>query len=200
MNRSLWKFAAAGGLGLTAALFAHRLRHRADISGQTVLITGGSRGLGLALAFEFARFDCRLAICARDRDQLAQAQSLLRERGATVFACQCDVSDAVQVAAMMERVRDYYGQVDILVNNAGEILVAPMENTTVGDFERAMAVMFWGVLNTTLAVLPEMRERGQGRIANITSLGGLITVPHLMAYSCAKAAAVAFSEGRVLMA
>lgn len=63
------------------------------------------------------------------------------------------------------------------------------------DFEHAMAVMFWGTVNPTLAVLPHMRSRGQGRIVNITSIGGKVSVPHLVPYSCAKFAAVAFSEG-----
>ena len=74
-------------------------------------------------------------------------------------------------------------------------MVSPFENLEVADFERAMAVMFWGTLYTTLAVLPSMKARGQGRIVNVTSIGGKVSVPHLLSYSCAKAAAVAFSNG-----
>jgi len=74
-------------------------------------------------------------------------------------------------------------------------MVAPFENLEIGDFEQAMDVMFWGTLYTTLAVLPLMKTRGQGRIVNITSIGGKVSVPHLASYSCAKAAAVAFSNG-----
>jgi len=81
------------------------------------------------------------------------------------------------------------------VNNAGEITAAPLENLEIADFERAMAVMFWGTVYATLAVLPSMKARGQGRIVNITSIGGKVSVPHLLSYSCAKAAAVAFSNG-----
>jgi short-subunit dehydrogenase len=73
--------------------------------------------------------------------------------------------------------------------------VAPIENTSIADFERAMEVMFWGVVYPTLAVLPEMKERGRGRIVTITSIGGKVSVPHLTAYSCAKSAAIAFCEG-----
>jgi short-subunit dehydrogenase len=166
-----------------------------DIRGQTVLITGGSRGLGLAMAREFARYDCKIAICARDKAGLAKARTLLRGEGAEVFAIPCDVSNREQVDHMVKEVRKHYRHIDILVNNAGEILVAPVENTTTDDFERAMAVMFWGVVYPTLAVLPEMRARGNGRIAAITSIGGKVSVPHLLAYSCAKFAAVAFCEG-----
>lgn len=82
-----------------------------------------------------------------------------------------------------------------MVNNAGEIMVSPFENLEVADFERAMAVMFWGTLYTSLAVLPLMKALGHGRIVNVTSIGGKVSVPHLLSYSCAKAAAVAFSNG-----
>jgi short-subunit dehydrogenase len=96
---------------------------------------------------------------------------------------------------MVNAVSRHYGQIDILVNNAGEIMVSPFENLEVADFERAMAVMFWGTVYTTLAVLPLMKARSQGRIVNVTSIGGKVSVPHLLSYSCAKAAAVAFSSG-----
>ena len=189
---------AAGGIGLgvAAGLAARRSRRRMDIRGQTVIITGGSRGLGLALAREFARLDCKLAICARDHEELERARALLVEQeGASVLSIPCDVSDRSSVDRMVKAVQEHYGRIDILVNNAGEILVAPVENTTPEDFERAMAVMFWGVLYPTLAVLPDMRARRSGRIASITSIGGKVSVPHLLAYSCAKFATVAFCEG-----
>ncbi len=74
--------------------------------------------------------------------------------------------------------------------------MAPFENLEIADFERAMAVMFWGALYTTLAMLPSMKARGAGRIVNVTSIGVQGNcMPHLLSYSCAKAAAVAFSNG-----
>jgi short-subunit dehydrogenase len=85
--------------------------------------------------------------------------------------------------------------VDVLVNCAGTIQVAPIQNVTVDDFETAMDVMFWGTLFPTLAVLPQMSARRSGRIVNITSIGGKVSVPHLIPYNCAKFAAVALSEG-----
>jgi NAD(P)-dependent dehydrogenase (short-subunit alcohol dehydrogenase family) len=96
---------------------------------------------------------------------------------------------------MVETVTQHYGRIDLLINNAGIIVVAPMESLTHADFERVMGVNFWGVLNPTMAVLPEMRARGSGRIVNITSIGGKVAVPHLLPYVCAKFAAVGFSEG-----
>jgi NAD(P)-dependent dehydrogenase (short-subunit alcohol dehydrogenase family) len=190
-----WLAAGGVGLGVATGFGIRRARRNQDITGQTVLITGGSRGLGLAMAREFARHNCRIAICARDEAELEKARLLLDEEGVDVFTIACDVSDRGQADEMVRRVREHYGQIDILVNNAGEILVAPIENVTHEDFGRAMAVMFWGVLHPTLAVLPEMRARRSGRIAAITSIGGKVSVPHLLPYSCAKFAAVAFCEG-----
>jgi short-subunit dehydrogenase len=92
---------------------------------------------------------------------------------------------------MIQRV----GLIDVLVNNAGLIRVGPFAAMTLDDFQQTMDVMFWGPLHTTLAVLPSMRERKQGSIVNIVSIGGKVGVPHLLPYSCAKFALVALSEG-----
>ena len=185
------------GAGAALALFgAGRARvRRQRLAGQVVLITGGSRGFGLALARELAKLQCRIALCARDQAELERARNTLERVGHRVFTIPCDISDQEKVRATVEAVRCHYGKIDILVNNAGEIMVSPFENLEVADFERAMAVMFWGTLYTTLAVLPSMKAQGQGRIVNVTSIGGKVSVPHLLSYSCAKAAAVAFSNG-----
>jgi NAD(P)-dependent dehydrogenase (short-subunit alcohol dehydrogenase family) len=178
-----------------AARVAPSPKEEADLRGAVALVTGGSRGLGLALSRELAQQGCRLAICARDESELAAARIDLQQFGAEVLAIPCDVSDQAQVAAMVEGVTQHYGRIDILINNAGIIVVAPVETLTRADFERVMDINFWGVLNPTLEVLPAMRTRGAGRIVNITSIGGKISVPHLLPYSCAKFAAVGLSEG-----
>jgi NAD(P)-dependent dehydrogenase (short-subunit alcohol dehydrogenase family) len=183
------------GVAALGAVIFKRSRRMANIRGQTVLITGGSRGLGFAMAREFARHGCRIAICARDASGLSRAQSLLEDEGADVISAVCDVSDQRQVETLVNNVRAHYGPIDILVNNAGEILVAPIENTTVADFRQSMGTMFWGAVYPTLAVLPEMRSRRSGRIAAITSIGGKVSMPHMLAFSCAKFASVAFFEG-----
>ena len=189
--------AAAGiafGMGLAARVAPPR-KEEADLRGAVALITGGSRGLGLALGRELAQQGCRLAICARNESELEAARLDLHQFGAEVLAIPCDVSDQVQVTGMVETVTQHYGRIDILINNAGIIVVAPVETLTRDDFERVMAVNFWGVLNPTLAVLPGMRAQGSGRIVNITSIGGKIAVPHLLPYTCSKFAAVGLSEG-----
>src|SRR5689334_1478188 len=166
-----------------------------DLRGKTVLVTGGSRGLGLVLAREFAANGARLAICARDAEELAQAGDDLQNRGADVMAVKCDVTNMTEVEDMMSRIRQRFGKIDVLVNNAGMIQVGPLEVMNREDFEKAMLAHFWGPLNTILAVLPEMRERGDGRIVNISSIGGKIAVPHLLPYSASKFALVGLSKG-----
>jgi NAD(P)-dependent dehydrogenase (short-subunit alcohol dehydrogenase family) len=182
---------------LSLGLFAFKaLQPRPEtLKGQVVFITGGSRGLGFALAREFAREGCRIVICARDPQELRRAQLDLRRDGAEVLAIPCDVTKREQVEQVVYEVTQTYGRIDILVNNAGVMVVGPVHTMTLADFEEAMDVMYWGLLYTIWAVLPQMRQRQQGRIINITSIGGKVSVPHLLPYNSAKFAAVGLSEG-----
>src|SRR5262252_3721949 len=184
---------ALAGLGWLGYQALQRWRQE-DIRGQVVLITGSSRGLGLAMAREFAQAGCRLVLCARDDQELERARHDLVQRGAEVLSVPCNVADRDQVQHLVEQATQRFGRVDILVNNAGIIQVGPMP-TAVEDYETALNVMFWGVLYPNLAVLPQMRARHQGRIVNIISIGGMVSVPHLLPYNCAKFAAVGLSEG-----
>jgi short-subunit dehydrogenase len=168
----------AAGASLLAA---RRMGARAgyDLRGRAVLVTGGSRGLGLALASEMARQGARLILCGRDPASLERAAAKLANTGAD----------------MVEAVRQRYGQVDVLVTNAGVIEVGPAQAMSLADYEEAMATNFWGMLYPTLALLPEMRARKSGRIVNITSIGGKLGIPHLLPYSASKFAAVGLSQG-----
>jgi NAD(P)-dependent dehydrogenase (short-subunit alcohol dehydrogenase family) len=187
--------AAAGAGALLAARALYRRLTEYDLRGKTALVTGGSRGLGLVLARELTREGARVALCARDAEELERAVADLRERGAEAFAFPGDVTDRRQVAEMVDVVTDRFGRIDVLINNAGIIQVGPLEVMTLEDFERAMDVHFWGPLYTTLAVLPQMRGRRDGRIVNISSIGGKIAVPHLVPYSASKFALTGLSEG-----
>ncbi|HEX5432922.1 MAG TPA: SDR family NAD(P)-dependent oxidoreductase [Candidatus Angelobacter sp.] len=166
-----------------------------DLRGQTVFITGSSRGLGLALAEEFARQGCKLVLCARDEQELSRAREHVSRLGAEVRTVACDVANQKEIERGIDEARREFGRIDVLVNNAGIIAVGPILTQKLEDFKEAMDVMFWGAVYPTLAVLPEMVERGSGRIVNITSIGGKVSVPHLVPYGCAKFAAVGFSEG-----
>jgi NAD(P)-dependent dehydrogenase (short-subunit alcohol dehydrogenase family) len=180
-----------GAAGLVAR---EAIRRRAaatyELRGKTALVTGGSRGLGFAIASELLEEGARVVICARDPDRLERARKLLAEHG-DVRALRCDVGDQAQVEALVAEV----GRVDVLVNNAGVIGVGPLETQRLEDFREQHDTMFWGVVYPTFAVLPQMLARRGGRIANVTSIGGKISVPYLLPYNAAKFAAVGFSEG-----
>jgi short-subunit dehydrogenase len=185
----------AAGLGALWVARSLRSAGQYELQGRTVLITGGSRGLGLALAREMAARGARIAICGRDPESLERARTSLARTGAEVIAVPCDVTSRQSVQELLDAIHRDLGQVDILVNNAGVIEVGPAETMSLADYEEAMGTNFWGMLYPTLAVLPEMRERRSGRIVNITSIGGKLGIPHLLPYSASKFAALGFSQG-----
>ena len=185
----------AGALAAAGGRVLRRWRKRFDLQGRTVLITGGTRGLGLELARQAGLAGARVAICGRDADTLARARESLSQTGAAVLAVTCDVTDRNQVAELIRSVQAGFGHIDVLINNAGMVEVGPVGVMTAADFERDMATNFWGPLNVILAVLPHMRPRGEGRIVNIASIGGKLGVPHLVPYSSSKFALVGLSEG-----
>lgn len=188
---------ALAALGSVAAFAGARryLSRELDLFGAVAVVTGGSRGLGFLLARELSREGCRLAICARDADELERARADLEGRGAEIITIRCDVADPAAAGALVEETARRLGPVDILVNNASIINVAPIEALGSREFQEALAVNFWGTVHPTLAVLPGMRARGRGHIVNITSIGGKVSVPHLLPYGAAKFATVGFSEG-----
>jgi short-subunit dehydrogenase len=193
--KSSWKLLAGiVGAGLLTQNLLRLLR-TIDLSGKVVVITGGSRGLGLATAEAFAKQGAYLVLCARDEQELSMARHKLIEIGAEVLTIVCDVTKPQEAAVLVETAIANYGQIDILVNNAGIITVGPLQTLTRADFEEAMNIMFWGMYNMTMAVLPQMKERKAGRIVNITSIGGKVSVPHLLPYTSAKFATIGFSEG-----
>jgi short-subunit dehydrogenase len=194
-NNDLLKIAAmTAGTFLVARAAIERLTEY-NLNNKTVLITGGSRGLGLVMARELAREGARIVICARDNDELERAHSDLISRGAQVLAITCDITDQHQVNTMIDDVETHFGEIDVLINNAGVIEVGPMEVMKLEDYQEAMQTHFWAPLYTTLAVLPSMRRRRAGRIVNISSIGGKLSVPHLLPYSASKFALVGLSEG-----
>lgn len=161
----------------------------------TVLVTGGSRGLGLELCRGYAARGARVALCGRDEVALERARAELAATGAPVLAVACDIADPGAVARLVATVTDRFGAIDVLVNNAAVMTVGPAELQGIAEIERLMGVAFWGAVHASFAVLPAMRARRKGTIVNITSIGGRLSAPHLVAYSAAKAALLSFSEG-----
>ena len=188
--------AAAGVTALVLATRAARRRARREaLRGKVVVIIGGTRGLGLAMARRFVDLGCPIAICGRDEDTAERARLDLMARGGTVVAASCDATDEAEVARFLDLVLANLGHVDVLVTCAATIGVGPLESLSTRDFQEAMESIFWSSVHPTLAVLPIMRGHGGGRIAHVTSIGGRVPIPHLLAYSAAKFAEVGFSEG-----
>lgn len=193
-NKKLWWLAAGAG-ALLATRAVYRNLSAYDFNGKVVLITGGSRGLGLVMARQLAKEGARLVLCSRDETELENARMELAGKGADVLVMKCDVTVEEQVNSMIANVQNEYGPIDVLINNAGVIHAGPVAEMTVQDFDEAIKTHYWGPIYTTLAVLPAMKARREGRILNISSIGGKISVPHLVPYSASKFALVGLSEG-----
>src|SRR3984885_2158918 len=196
-----WSAALLGVAGLAYAIM-HKQRvskARQELKGKVVLVTGGSRGLGFAIARELALSGARLALTARDAAELDRARARLVASGcatpADVWIHPCDVSVEQQVRDLVTAATGHFGSIDVVINNAGIILVGPAESQTLERFRQAMNINFFGALHTTLAVLPQMLARGDGAIVNIGSIGGKVAFPHLLPYVASKFAITGWSQG-----
>lgn len=192
-----WLGVAAGAW--MAAEVVLRSWRRYPVRGKVALVTGSSRGLGLALAEQFARAGARVVLTARDPQELEAARSLLLGRGAAreddLLVLPCDLRENEQVLGLIGEVERQWGEIEVLVNNAGIIAVGPVESQPLEAFEDAMRTNYFSTVHCSLAVLPKMLRRGDGAIVNVTSIGGKVAIPHLLPYSGSKFAAVGFSEG-----
>src|SRR5215207_5962336 len=186
---------ALGAGAFLAARAAVRRSRWMEMDGRVVFITGGSRGFGLLMAREFGALGAKVAICARDVDELDRAVTDLVGRGIEVFAQRCDLLAEADVRRAVADVMTHYGRIDVLVNNAGTIAVGPMETMTLEDYRESIDLHFWAPLHASLAVLPQMKARGEGRIVNVSSIGGKVPAPHLLPYTAGKFALVGLSEG-----
>src|SRR6266496_3778899 len=185
----------AGALLFVAWAIARVIRtQRFSLHDKVALITGGSRGLGLVLARQICADGGKVALIARDADELSRAKADLVRRGGEVLTVQCDLLDAAQIPSAARQVIDRLGKIDILINNAGIIEVGPHEHMTREDFERAMQLHFWAPFELIMQIIPEMRRRAGGRIVNISSIGGKIAVPHMAPYAASKFALVGLSD------
>lgn len=166
---------------------------RYSFRGKVVLITGGSRGLGLVLARRLGAEGARLVLVARDAAELERAVAEQKARGISTLAVACDVRDPAAAETAIAAALGEFGQLDVLINNAGIILVGPLENMAFEDYESAFATHVWAPLRWMTAALPHLKKT-RGRIVNISSIGGKIAVPHLAPYSASKFALAGLSD------
>ena len=193
MNSRVWL--GAGALLVGGWLTARVIRTaRYELRDKVVLISGGSRGLGLVLARHICDEGGKVALLARDPEELARAKDDLTARGGKVLTVECDLLDRDQIQAAVRKVIDHFNRIDILINNAGIIEVGPLDHMTCEDYDRAMRLHFWAPYELVSQIVPEMRLWGGGRIVNITSIGGKVAVPHFAPYSASKFALTGFSD------
>jgi len=170
------------------------------LQNRLAFITGGGRGIGRAIAFAFAREGAGVVVAARTREQIEKvAGEIAAEFGIAALAVECDVVYSDSVAQALERAKEKFGRgPDILVNNAGIAESAPFLKTDRAMWERHLVINLGGTLRCTQAMLPEMIERGWGRVINIASIAGKTGAPYISAYSASKHAVLGLTRSLAL--
>ncbi|MGZ3693368.1 MAG: SDR family NAD(P)-dependent oxidoreductase [Bdellovibrionota bacterium] len=165
--------------------------------GQSVVITGGSRGLGLALAKRLASEGARLTLIARDADELMRAEQIIHRSspGTQILSVPCDLTEPDALLRAFHKVEATFKGVDMLINNAGAISVGPFESMEQEDFEAQMKLHLYAVIESVKIALPYLYESNGRRIVNICSMGGKVAVPHMLPYDASKFALSGFSQG-----
>ncbi len=164
------------------------------LRGRKAIVTGGSKGLGRAIAEELAREGADVAICARHEDEVRQAGRELEAFGTTVVAERADVTDPAQVAAFVAGAAGTMGGVDILVNNAGRAHPGTFETLSDDDWKSDLDVKLFSMIRCSREALPHLRARGGGRIVNIGAVYGKYPDPAFFATSTNRAACLAFTK------
>lgn len=194
LARFLMSCAALGAGAVLVGRRVVRARRRIRFTDSVVVITGGSRGLGLAIARELAREGARLVLLARDAEELERARQALASEASTAHVIPCDVGVAEQVERAMAEVLERFGRIDVLINDAGILQFGPLAHMSQTDFQSAMDVHLWGPFHTMMAAIPAMHRQGGGRIVNISSIGGMVALPHMAPYTASKFALVGLSD------
>ena len=161
---------------------------------KVALITGGSRGLGLEIAKQICAHGGKVALLARNPEELERARNDLNRYRTDVLTIECDLLDSGQIQSAVHEMLQHFRKIDVLINNAGIIEVGPLAHMQFKDFDRAMRLHFWAPYILQLLIVPQMRTTGGGRIVNISSIGGRVAVPHMVPYSASKFALAGFSD------
>lgn len=164
--------------------------------GRHVVVTGASSGIGRAAAVAIAARGATVLALGRNTEALDETVSAIRHAGGEAHAVGCDITDSAAVETTVADILDRFGHVDYLVNNAGRSIRRSVVNSTdrLHDYERMMAVNYFGAVSMVLALLPHWRRRGFGHVVNISSTGEQVRGPRYSAYVPTKAALDAFAE------
>lgn len=167
------------------------------LTGKVAVVTGGSRGIGLAIARALGTEGARVAIASRTARELEEAGARLEREGIEAFAQPADVASHDDVRALVDKVLHRWGRIDVLVNNAGATgAIGRLDECDLAAWKRAIEVNLYGTMHACHAVLPHMRARGSGKIVNVAGggVGGPGVAPRMSAYAASKAAIVQFTE------
>ncbi len=180
---------------LDPELFIDRSLH-GRVAGRVVLITGGSSGIGRAVALKIAAAGATTIIVARDPAKLEQTRAQAAALGLDILTHAADITDAAQCQLLLQSLVENYGSVDILVNNAGRSIRRGIESSyeRFHDLERTMGLNYFAALRLTLGLLPQMSAKRRGHVINISSIGVLTNAPRFSAYVASKAALEAWTR------
>ena len=162
------------------------------------MITGGSRGLGRAMAYALAEGGARIALVARDAEALQISAAGVRERGSEAETFVVDVTNEAEVEKLQQDVLARFGQLDILINNAGINIRKQVQEFTLEEWNRVMATNLTSAFLLSRAFVPQMKGRGYGRIINMTSIMSHVSIAGRTAYSSSKAALLGFTKALAL--
>src|SRR5271157_243417 len=190
-----WRLWDYWGRHLDPDLFVDRSL-RGAVAGKRVLVTGGSAGIGKAVALKLAQAGAKTLIVARDQEKLDLTRKEFSAQGLEVETYSADISNPEQCAAFTQRVIGEHGGIDILVNNAGRSIRRAIENSydRLHDFERLMRLNYLAAVQVTMGFLPGMAERRSGHVVNISSIAAITTQPRFSAYVASKAALEGWSD------
>ncbi|WP_115576233.1 SDR family oxidoreductase [Xanthomonas campestris] len=166
-----------------------------NLKDKVALVTGASSGIGAATALKLAANGAKVGLAARRTDRLQSLADQITSAGGQALVIEMDVVDPASVQAGATQLADAYGGIDILFNNAGLMPISDIESLKTDEWNRMVDVNIKGLLNSTAAVLPYLKKRGQGHIINTSSIAGRKVFPGLSVYCATKHAVTAFSEG-----
>jgi len=139
---------------------------------RVAIVTGGARGIGKAIALTFVREGAKIALVDVDQERLNALKDAIEKKAGVAIAVSCDISKSSETKQMVEQVQRAFGRIDILVNNAGIIRRGTIETVTEEDWDRVIEVNLKGTFNCCKAVVEIMKQRGYGKIVNVSSIAG----------------------------
>jgi len=164
------------------------------LKGKKVLVSAASRGIGRAIALEFAAEGSDVAICARGKEALDETVDALRRRGSDAIGVAADITSLDDIERVVAATAEHYGRIDVLVNNAGDAWAGRTLDTTEEEWAVCLDVNLLSTVRFTRAVVPHMRRVGGGRIVNVSTVGAHSPIPGMVDYEAAKAAMLCFSK------